>query len=190
MLYSVIYLVALLALILFLIWFTVYVILLSYSFLKGAPYVPTQASELEDIFKHALQLLPANTRADTLSMLELGCGDGRVSLYATLYLNITSKGIDINPYLIWLARLKVWLSKATNIVFERQDIRKASFADYDIIYIFLLPALTQQIQQRIKKESKKDAVIISHGFAIETWEKELTHTRNGRKFKTYYYKLS
>lgn len=190
MLYSLIYISTVLTLICFLAWFTVYVALLSYSFLKGAPYVPTQAAELDDIFSEAETLFKKYSKRAPETMLELGCGDGRVSLYAALHKNITATGVDINPYLIMQARILAWLSNTKKVTFHRQDIRDISFTSYDIIYIFLLPALTKQVQNKIREKAKPGVLVISHGFKIEDWDRFLKHTREGRKFKTYYYTLT
>ena len=166
----------------FLITVSIYISGLIYSVFMGAPYVPTQKKHIRDILK--LAKLKKGQR-----FLEIGCGDGRVVSEAVHEYKAQGKGIEINPILITKARLIAALRKLETVEFVRADIRKMSFVDYDVIYIFLLPGIIETLKDRIEKDCKKGTIIICHGFKIDGWEKKLEYKREVKPFYTYYYRL-
>lgn len=166
----------------FLISVSIYISGLIYSVFMGAPYVPTQKKHIKDILKLAKLKKGQN-------FLEVGCGDGRVVAEAVKDYQVNGKGIEINPILIAKARLIAALQKLETIEFVRQDIRKMTFKDYDVIYIFLLPGIIETIREKIEKDCKKGTLIICHGFRIAAWDEKLEHKRDVKPFYTYYYRL-
>ena len=84
------------------IWLALAVIILMLSFgavlLFGAPYLPT----LNPQVKAALELSELKA-GDTL--LELGCGDGKV-LIAAAKLGINVVGFELNPFVAFVAWLR------------------------------------------------------------------------------------
>lgn len=158
----------------------VYAVLLVYSWIKGAPYVPTQSKEIDSILKNAIL-------AKGMHFLEVGCGDGRVTRRAVELYGVFGEGIDVNPELILRANL---LSKRKNlkkISFEVKDALKADFSKADVIYIYLFPALIEKLKEKLLNETKYEALIISHGFKIPFLSHMLVREQKGSKFTTYYY---
>lgn len=161
----------------------VYYILMLYSSIQGAPYVPTRTKELIDILTHA-DLKPGQR------FLELGCGDGRVTRAAVRHFQVRGRAVDINGGLILWARIKTWLKRMPRIHFHVGNVKHMSFRDVDVIYMFLLPQLIQTFADRLAYEVKPDTVVISHGFSVPQWEQFLQHKRISRYFSTYYYKIT
>ena len=159
-----------------------YAVSILFSWIKGAPYVPTQQKELENILKTA-QL------KENQYLLELGCGDGRVLRTAAKIYNVKGKGIDINPVLIFWAKIKTKLQHNKDITFNVEDIHTTYMSKADVIYIFLFPKLVESIKNKLLKETKPGVQIISHGFRIPFLEQFLTQTITGTRFETYYYQL-
>ncbi len=157
-----------------------YSIFLVYSWLKGAPFVGTQNKELDKIFSS----IPITKG---MTFLDIGCGDGRVVIYAVKKYKVRGIGVDINPLLIWVARISASWQKLHNIKFYISDIENADFATADIIYIFLFPKLVQKLSIKIKKEVHPGTYIISHAFKIDYLEKYLLKTIQGKKFNTFIY---
>lgn len=167
----------------FLIAASVYLILLSYSWLKGAPYVATNRKSLKEI------IINAQIR-DGHYIIELGSGDGRFLRTVAKKYNISGLGVDVNPLPIFKARIIARLQKLTTIKFQIQDIRDTDLTEADIIYAYLIPKFIQVIKTQLLKKTKKGTMIISHGFKIDYLEKYLVNTIKGEPFKTYFYKMS
>ena len=185
MLYTVLYLLFLLCLLAFLVGSIIYICTLIYSYVKGAPYVPTDNKELEDIFIHALKHTP---HTSGFTMLELGSGDGRVSIFAAQQYKAKPTGIEVNPMLVRLSNANARKAGTPSVTFKTEDINTTEFKGFSLIYIFLLPKLTDSIKTRLWTESDPGTVFISHGFKIKGWEDTLVETRTTRRFNTYYYR--
>ncbi len=162
---------------------SIYGVGLLYSAIKGAPYVPTSNKQLEKILKNVQFKKGAR-------MVELGSGDGRLIRYAVKKYGITGEGIDINPLLVWWARI---LAKRDGIVdrvsFLRCNVFNYKLTDVEYLYIFLMPELIVKLIPKFKSELKKGAVVISHGFKIREFDKKLIYTEPDKTFSTYYYKI-
>lgn len=148
----------------------------------GAPYVPTKKEVIDSILKKA------KLKKNKL-FIELGCGDGRVVKRAAEKYGVKGIGIDINPYLILSLKLLNKLKKINNPQFIFGDIFKLPLNKADYIYCFLMPKMLEKLIKKFNKELKKGALVISHGFKIPNWEKNLITTLKGKNFHTYYYRL-
>ena len=119
---------------------------------------------------------------------ELGSGDGRVSRLAVKNWQVKAVGVDINPLLVFWANFLAKLEKIDNrCQFVRKNIFDVDYSKADYLYLFLMPDLISKLIPKLKKELKKNCLIISHGFKIE--EMKLIKTLDTRPFKTYYYKI-
>ncbi len=159
-----------------------YVISLIYSWLKGAPYVSTQSKEIDEILKKA------HLKEGQL-FLELGCGDGRVTKNAVKKYKVYGIGIDINPLLIWYSKIMSYIQGIKNIEFLKKNVIDVDLGKADILYIYLFPQLVEKLQDKILHETKKNVIIISHGFKIRYLSKYLFNIRKGAAFITYYYRI-
>ena len=122
-----------------------YSVLLVYSWLRGAPFVGTQGKELDIIFSS----IPITKN---MTFLDIGCGDGRVVITAVKKYKVCGVGVDINPILIWIARISASWQKLHNIKFYISDIEKTDFSKADIIYIYLFPKLVKNYQKKLRKK--------------------------------------
>ncbi len=162
---------------------SIYGISLMFSAFKGAPYVPTSKKQIEKILENAHLKKNSN-------FVELGSGDGRLIRYAVKNYGLRGVGVEINPLLVWWARL---LAKregiAHKVSFMHSDISHYSLNHADYLYLFLMPELIKKITPKLKKELKKGTVILSHGFKLPGYEKNLIHTEPDKAFSTFYYKV-
>lgn len=168
-------------LLLFLSFMIVYTFLLFYSSLMGSPYVPTKQKELEYI------LNKAHLEKGKI-FLELGCGDGRVVRTAVKKYKIKGEGIDINPLIIVYARLLARIQKIP-CEFYTKNIFEANYAKADYLYLFLMPDLLKKLLPFLEKQLKKNAIVISHGFKLQSWERYLSDTIEHAPFPTYFYRF-
>ena len=153
-----------------------------YSTWRGSPYVPTDNSKLARILEKA------HLKRGQL-FIDLGCGDGRIAHMAARKYHLRAVGIDVNPFLIFVARLIGRLRKLNNTHFICQDIFSTDISKADVIYIFLMPNLINKLQTKIKSDTKRGAMVISHGFKIPALSARLYLTIPDRPFPTYYYRL-
>ncbi len=158
----------------------VYVLLLIYSWLKGAPYVPTQQKEIEGILEEAALI-------KGMHFLELGCGDGRVVRLAAEKFEVNGVGVDVNPELIIRANILAKSKHLDNVTFQVKNILETDLSKADVIYIYLFPKLIERIKDKLIQETKDDVFIISHGFKIPFLSSMLVKERKGTKYNTYYY---
>jgi SAM-dependent methyltransferase len=162
--------------------FSVYVIFLIYSHIKGSPYVPTKTKETLFILKEA------HLKKKQI-FYELGCGDGRVVRYAVKDYKVKGFGVDINPLLILYSKFLCFLQKIKGIMFIREDIMKIDLENANVVYLFLMPEFLKRLIPKFEKELKKNTIVISHGFKIIDWQKKLYKTIQHTPFPTYFYRI-
>jgi hypothetical protein len=97
-------------------------------------------------------------------MVDLWCGDGKAMRFFSRQFGVQCDGYEIQhfPYIY---------GKILNVLLWYPDLRlfKKNFllADihwYDYIYLYLLPEQMKEIESRIFKHMKDDALIISNSF--------------------------
>ncbi len=164
-------------------YFMVNTIMLVYSLLKGSPFVKTKSDAIRQVLK------AANIKKG-MKLVDLGCGDGVVVRMAAKEYGIEAVGVDINFILLARANIMKKLQGLKTASFLNQNIFDTDIASADIIYIFLLPKFLVKIKDKLKNESKKNALIISHGFQIDGWDEYLVNTIENKPFSTFLYKLT
>lgn len=123
----------------------------------GAPYLPT----LDAHKKQALKLL-ALKPGDTL--LELGCGDGRILVEAAKQ-GIKCVGYEINPLLVLTAKWQT--RKYRHLVRVRmRNYWGEKLPETDAIFVFLLPKYMKKLNNKIIQEFNKPVKLISVAFEI------------------------
>lgn len=126
----------------------------------GAPYLPT----LKPQTKRALDLLNLQ-KGQTL--LELGCGDGRV-MRAAAARGITVVGYELNPILVLVAKVVTWrYRKTTKVVWG--NFWKAKWPQTDGIFVFLLDKYMKRLDTKVAQERTKQGKplkVVSFTFQI------------------------
>lgn len=161
---------------------SIYLFFLIYSSLKGSPYVPSKTKQL-------LTLLAVIKPTKKTSILELGCGDGRLLRLAAMKYQASGLGIDINPVVLLKAKIAASLQKLQRIEFRNVNINQQSLDGFQLIYLFLMPKLLAQLAPRLKKELKPSTLVVSHGFKIPTCDRYITRTLLGKPFDFYFYRF-
>ncbi len=149
--------------------------------LKGAPYVPTNKKLLQEILEDAN--LKKGQR-----FLELGSGDGRVTLLAVREFGVVGEGIEIHPLLVLYSNILAKWQKL-DARFKTGDFYKLNLGKTDVIFVFLLPNTLKKLAPKFLKECKKGTLIITHGFKIAGLEKNLIKTQKRKLFSTYFYHI-
>lgn len=120
-------------------------LLFGFVLLRGAPYVPT----LRPQARAALQLLdlqPGQT------LLELGSGDGTV-LLAAARAGLNVVGIELNPFLVVISRLRTWrYRKQVRVIWG--DFWRVQWPPHDAVFVFLLDRFMSKLDERMVGSGK------------------------------------
>lgn len=162
---------------------SVYTLSLLYSSLKGSPYVASKNREIEIILK---ELKPIKGKF----MVELGSGDGRMLRHAAKNYKVKGIGVDVNGLLIFWSNFLAKIDKVGEYVkFVKKNIFDTDLKEADYVYIFLMPKLIDNFTPKLKRELRKGAIVISHGFPVPGLKNKLYKTLKRNPFPTYYYRI-
>jgi hypothetical protein len=121
------------------------VLCFSFVLLFGAPYLPVLRRQLHASIE-LLDLAPGDT------LLELGCGDGRV-LAAAARQGLTAVGYEINPLLaLWAWLVTRRYGKRVRVHWS--DYWKADWPEAQGVYAFILPKYMSKLDTKIVQQQK------------------------------------
>ncbi len=148
----------------------------------GVPYVPTKHGLIKEAVK-SLKLKKGQ------KVIELGSGDGRVSIMFAKEHPVEVLGVEKIRWLLWNSRLRALLTpfKKGRVRFERKDLFRVSLKEVDVVYMYLLPWMIKKLIPRIEKELKKGALIVSFDYLVQS-EKLLLWEEIGKRQKIRVYK--
>lgn len=154
--------------------FAVVLACFGFVLLYGAPYLPTLKKQIETALD-LLDLKPGQT------MLELGCGDGRV-LRAAAARGLNVIGYELNPFLVIICYFVTWkYRKQVTIVWGNFWTKKWPRAEG--IFTFLLQKYTKNLNTKIVQNMPKPVKLVSFAFTIT--DKKPTTTKDGLYLYTY-----
>jgi len=180
MILTIFYFISVFSILIFIISVAIYLLGLIYSSFKGSPYVPTKRKIIQNILKSA-----GLKRGH--KFIDIGCGDGRIVEEAVSTFGAIGEGIDINPLLIFRARIRAKLKKLKNTKYITGNIKKIDLSNYNMIYVFLMPKFIEEISLQLKKALMNKTIIISHGFKVNNLQKYLKKVVADKSFPTYIY---
>jgi len=124
----------------------------------GAPYVPTLKPQTQRALD-LLDLKPGQT------LLELGCGDGRV-MRAAAQRGLTVIGYELNPVLVLAAKLHTWkYRKQVKVIWG--NYWKGSWPQADGIFVFLLDKYMDKLDKIVvQKYPHRPVKLASYAFRI------------------------
>ena len=157
------------------------------SVIFGAPTVHTQRSAI--IKAYELADLKKNE-----TVLDLGCSDARALIYGAKEFGAKGIGVEISPFYYLMARLKVILSGQhgqIKIVFGNLKRHGELIKRCDVVYLYLLPKLLDEIEQEVFSQLKKNARVVTVGFNFKNKRAKSQETalNHGRKTKIYLYRV-
>lgn len=128
---------------------------------SDAPYVPTKMDSIRKVLK--LAGVKKGKR-----FYELGSGDGRVVIEAAK-LKADSVGVEQSLIRVFISRYQAALHKLKNAKFIHGNIFARSYADADIVYIYLLSKGVKKLEGKLKKELKKGSIVITQTYHFPHW---------------------
>ena len=132
-----------------------------WSIVRGAIYVPTHQKALARM----LDFAEPNARD---VMVDLGAGDGRIVIAFAQHCK-EAHGYEHNPLLVWWSRKSIALKKLTNAFIHTKNFWDVDFSAFHIVIIFGAPHIMKRLEEKLTREAKPGAKIISHLFALPTW---------------------
>lgn len=129
---------------------------------SDAPYVATKSSRIKKALKKA-----GLKKGDLF--YELGSGDGRVVIEAAK-MGAKAYGIEQSYLRILYSRLQASKLKNGKAYFIHGNIFNQDLSKADVVFIFLLPKGVLKLEDRLKKELKKGAIIITQTFHFPHWK--------------------
>lgn len=125
--------------------------------LVGAPYLPTLSAQVTT----ALELADLSAGQ---TLLELGCGDGRV-LIAAARQGIKGVGYELNPILALIAWLRT-LRYRSQIKIIWGNFWQGSWPPSEAIFVFLLPRYMSKLDKKCIRYNHKPIKLVSFAFEI------------------------
>lgn len=143
------------------IWLSLLIVIMLLSFagvlLFGAPYLPTLSPQVTT----ALKLAVLN-KGDT--MLELGCGDGKV-VVAAAEKGIKVVGYELNPFLAAIAWLRT-RRYGGQVKIVCGNFWRQQWPPADAIFVFLLPRYMSRLDRAIQASDHRPVRLVSFAFKI------------------------
>lgn len=150
-----------------------------------APWVPARRRDME-------RILRLSELKDGEKFYDLGCGDGRVALYAARKMpGARVVGIEMAPPLwIWCALRKLLLS-VENITFKLKNLFTQDLSDADVVYFFGMPkTIKNKLKHKLEKELKPGARVLSYAFQIDGWNPSKIDKPSEKDVTVYVYEMS
>jgi SAM-dependent methyltransferase len=135
-----------------------------------APYVPTP----QEVVDRMLQLAGVG-KSDTV--VDLGCGDGRIPITAARVYGARGIGVDIDPQRIAEANANAKQAGVTQLVsFRLQDAMATDVRDATVVTLYLLSASNLKLRPILTSQLKPGARIVSHNFSMGDWKADKVDT--------------
>lgn len=131
---------------------------------SDAPYIPTKMDQIRKVLK--LAGVKKGKR-----FYELGSGDGRV-VFAAAGLGANSMGVEQSWIRVIYSRYKslAFHPKGVNVNFYHGNIFSKSYQNADVVYIYLLHKGVAKLEEKLKKELKKNSVVITQTYHFPNWK--------------------
>jgi precorrin-6B methylase 2 len=135
-----------------------------------APYVPTG----HDVVERMLSLASV-TQNDFV--VDLGCGDGRIPIWAAKKYGARGLGVDIDPVRISEAKANAKKDGVEHLVeFRLQDALKTDVSNATVVTTFLLSASNLRLRPILTKQLKPGARVVTNTFSMGDWQAAKTDT--------------
>lgn len=149
---------------------------LLFSKTKKAPYIPC--------FDRQLELMKNLGIKKGSTIVDLGCGDGKaLRFFVKNYAIKSADWFDINFYAIFRWKRMNKRQWVSNVYLYKKNLFDVDLKKYDYIYLYLRETQLAIMEDRLRENKKKDAIIISNSFKFKKHEPFKT-VENERGYKT------
>jgi hypothetical protein len=124
------------------------------------PFVPTP----NDVVERIIEL--AELSEDRV-LIDLGSGDGRIPIAASLETGCIGLGVEINKELVRIASQKARESSARVLIIN-EDLRRIDLGAVDVVTAYLTRKALAAVKPLLGT-LRRDAVVITHDYPIPGW---------------------
>lgn len=129
----------------------------SFVLMFGAPYLPTLSKQVK-IAMDMVDLKPGQT------LLELGCGDGKV-LVAAAKRGWHAVGYELNPLLVLICLLRTWQYRKL-VKVKWGNFWTRPWPQADGIFVFIMPRHMSKLHKKVMQSKHKPVKLISFAFEV------------------------
>jgi ubiquinone/menaquinone biosynthesis C-methylase UbiE len=132
------------------------------------PYVPTKYPVVD-----AMLSLANVQKSDTL--IDLGCGDGRIVVAGAQKYGARAIGVDIDPDRIQESHENA--AKAgvkDHVKFIQGDLFQAEIREASVVSLYLLTSVNLKLRPRLIRELRPGTRVVSHNFGMDDWKPDDT----------------
>jgi cyclopropane fatty-acyl-phospholipid synthase-like methyltransferase len=138
----------------------------------GPPSVPTRHERI----RKALQL--ANLQPGEV-LYDLGAGDGRVLVIAVKEFGAQAVGVEIGPVQCAISWGKaLWNGIGPKVRIEARNFYRADLGSADVVFAYLTSDEAGRLQEKLKKELKDGARVVTVAFNFPGWEPDVFDREN------------
>jgi SAM-dependent methyltransferase len=139
------------------------------------PYVPTTPELVEEMLK-----LGQIKSTDTV--IDLGCGDGRIVIMAAQKFGARGVGVDLNPERIREATENAKKAGvAGRVRFVNANLFDADIHNATVVTLYLLPDVNLKLRPKLLKDLRPGTRIVSHSFDMGDWKPDKEVEVNGSR---------
>lgn len=115
----------------------------------------------------ALQrILEQHAGDKSLKVLDIGSGIGDIAMFlAKQRIHDQVSGIEIAP-LPWAVSAVRALFSGTSVTFTLGDYRTINFAELDVVFAYLSPAVMQDVWQKVQQEMRSGCLFVTSEFPV------------------------
>jgi predicted O-methyltransferase YrrM len=152
-----------------------------------APWVPTPP----EVIAKMLEMSKADKSA---IIYDIGCGDGRIVIFAAQKYGARGVGIDIDPQRIKESKDAAKKAGVEKLVkFRLEDATKSDISEATIVTLYLLPESNELLRPKFERELKPGTIVVTHNYIVPGWDdREIDSTTvtdaDGKEHSVFLYK--
>jgi len=100
-------------------------------------------------------------------LIDIGCGDGRVLREARRRYGVKALGVEVNPLIYLLARIRNMGVKGVRV--QRRNFWKMNLSNADVVFCYLFPDVMTNLAEKLKAELRPGTRVISCNFPLPGW---------------------
>ncbi|MBM3310755.1 MAG: methyltransferase domain-containing protein [Candidatus Aminicenantes bacterium] len=102
---------------------------------------------------------------------DIGCGDGRIVIFAAKAYGARGVGVDIDPERIKESKASAKRAGVEDLVtFKLADATTVEISEATALLLYLLPESNELLRPKFEKELKPGTPIVTHNYMIPGWE--------------------